>query len=182
MMSSLPYYIRESYGIGTNLQLYSLRQAWRCWQDLTSQKDLVGEGKIRERCVVIVDLLGLSLSQLLGQNTPHTSPRIPAPRKLLPVFLDQTTIPEAQKNSLITRFNDFLNTYDDCRHFGIPKHEKLNNLDLKATESFFNLAIQIWDMVIEHFRAGREDEVCFQSSREILDESNEEEEESDLHS
>lgn len=178
---SLPYYFRESYGIGTNLQLYSLRQAWRCWKDLSSKKDQLGEGKIRERCVVTVDLLGLSLSQLLGQNASLTSTKIPAPRKLLPAFLNQSAITEPQKNGLINRFNDFLATYDDCRHFGVTKHQKLDNLDLDTTESFVNLSIEIWDIVIGRFRSGREQEVIFGSIREILDETNEEEESVDCY-
>jgi hypothetical protein len=172
-MSSLPYYYRTSPGTGTNLQLYSLRQAWRCWQDLNSKKDQLGEGKIRERCVLTVVLLGLSLSQLLGQNTPLTSESIPPPRKLLPVFLDQTAISDTQKNSLICRFGKFMNVYNDCRHFGPPKYEELDKLDLKATESFVNLTIEIWNIVIGHFEVGQG---IFKSICEILDESNENEE------
>ena len=172
-MSSIPYYHRSSPGMGTNLQLYSLRQAWKCWQDLCSQKHQLGEGKIRERCVHAVVLLGLSLSQLLGQNTALTSDSIPSPNKLLPVFLDETDISDIKKESLNSRFREFMDVYDACRHFGPPKYQKLDNLDLKTTESFFNLTIEIWDIVIGHFEVGQG---IFKSICEILDESNEEEE------
>lgn len=172
-MSSLPYYFRTSPGIGSNLQIYSLRQAWRCWQNLSSKKDRLDEGKIRERCVLTVVLLGLSLSQLLGQNTPLNSKSIPPPSKLLPGFLDKTAISDTQKKSLLTRFDNFMDVCNDCRHFGPPKHQKLNNLDFKATESFVNLTIEIWDIVLGHFEVGQG---IFKSICEILDESNEDEE------
>jgi hypothetical protein len=172
-MPSVPYYYRSSPGIGTNLQFYSLRQAWRCWRDLSSQKDKLGEGKIRERCVLTVVLLGLSLSQLLGQNTPLTSGSILPPIKLLSLFLNQTDISDTKKESLNSRFREFMNAYDACRHFGPSKYQKIENLDLKATESFFNLTIEIWDIVIGHFEVGQD---IFKSICEILDESNEDEE------
>jgi len=173
LKSSLPYYYRTSPGIGTNLQLYSLRQAWRCWQDLSSKKDQLGEGKIRERCVVTVVLLGISMSQLLGQNTPLTSDTIPPPRRLLQKFLDQTAISNAQKENVIDRFGNFMDMYDDCRHFGPPKHQKLDSLDLKATESFVDLTIEIWDIVLGHFEVGQG---IFKSICEILNEIKEDEE------
>lgn len=155
-ITSLPYYVRESWGIGTNLQLHSLRKAWRCWLDLLSKKDSLNESRRRERCVVIVDFLGLSLSQLLGQNVAVPSKHVPPPQELLPSFLKKTSLPKQQKTSVIKRFKQFLAYYDDCRHFGAPKHVRIDNLSLQNTEAFLNLAIEIWDLVIDHFRRGRE--------------------------
>lgn len=179
-MTSLPYYVRESWGIGTNLQLHSLRKAWRCWLDLRSKKYSLSESRIRERCVIIVDLLGLSLSQLLGQNVAIPSKRVPPPQELLPSFLNQTGLPKQQKTSVIKRFNQFLAFYDDCRHFGTPKHVRIDRLSLQATEAFLNLAIEIWDLVIDHFRRGRESSLQFKSVRDILEKDEEYEEEIDV--
>lgn len=178
-MTSLPYYVRESWGIGTNLQLHSLRLAWKLWIDLQSKKDSLSKSRIRERCVVIVDILGLSLSQLLGQNVAIPSKRVPPPKELLSSFLNQTSLPNQQKNSVIKRFNQFLDFYDDCRHFGAPKHVRIDRLSFQDTEAFLNLAIEIWDLVINHFRAGRKGSLQFKSIREILEKDEEYEEEID---
>jgi hypothetical protein len=167
------YYFRTSPGIGTNLQLYSLRQAWRCWQDLDLKKDRLASGKIRERCVVIVDLLGLSLSQLLGQNTPRNSESVQTPRKLLPLFLEQASLPDAEKENLEERFRGFITVYDACRHFGPPKYATIDSLNVAKTESFVYLTVDIWNVVLKHYAAGQD---VFKSITEILDESNEDEE------
>ena len=178
-MKSIPFYYRESWGIGTNLQLHSLRKAWRCWKDLQSKKDSLGESRIRERCVVTVALLGLSVSQLLGQNVPINSKDMPPPRRLLQIFLNKTSLPKQQKTSVIKRYNRFLDFYDDCRHFGAPKHERIGSLSLQDTEDFLYLAIEIWDLVLDRFRRSHNAPLQFKSISEILDRNEEDEEEID---
>ena len=176
-MKSIPFYCRESGGIGTNLQLHSLREAWRFWQDLQCKKDSLSESRIRERCVVIVALLGLSVSQLLGQNVSINSKDVPAPRTLLQTFLNKTSLPKQRKTSVIKRFNHFLNFYDDCRHFGAPKHERIGRLSLQNTKDFLCLTIEIWDLVLDHYRSGHDAILQFRSIFEVLDENEEDEEE-----
>src|SRR5262245_44739336 len=171
-MPSLPYYVRESYGSGTNLQLYSLRKAWQCWHELNPK---AADGRSRERYVLTVALRGLSLSQLLGQNTLVSRERIPSPSQLLATFLEQIDLEEPQRSGLIARFAVFVDFYDACRHFGPPKHEKLDQLDHATTGSFVELAIEIWDLVLTHFRTGREGSLDVRSIRELLDEPKEDE-------
>ena len=57
----------------TNLQLYSLMKAADAWNELlngVTDTGLNGVNYLRERLTFIVSCLGLSLSQLMGQNCP----------------------------------------------------------------------------------------------------------------
>jgi len=170
-MCELPYYYRQSWGVGTNLQLHSLRQAWRLWGELQHKKEILKdrESRIRERCVVIVDLLGLSLTQLLGQNFGGTSTKIPPPKCLMSSFLKVVKLSEQDKKDIADKFSDFLSFYDGCRHFGLPKHEKINQLTFEITREFVELAIEIWDLVCSHFRSDCNAALNFVSVRDILD-------------
>lgn len=168
-MSESVYCLRESYGIYTNLQLYSLRQAWRCWRELNKEKDNLTEEKCREKFVVVIDLLGLSLSQLLGQNVQHSSSRVAPPKQLLSRFLNATNYSDETKENLNDRFAEFINYYDDCRHFGLPKHETINSLTYIKTEQFVNLALEIWDRVINHFDPVPDNTHSFEIIKDILD-------------
>jgi hypothetical protein len=70
----MPYYCHlHSTGSfpHTNLQLYSLRKAAEDWNALVDEIMARGEDGVhdlKERQSFIVNCLGLSLSQLLGQN------------------------------------------------------------------------------------------------------------------
>lgn len=163
------YCVRESYGIYTNLQLFSLRQAWSCWRELKQKKNKLTEAKCLERYVVVIDLIGLSLSQLLGQNIQHSSSRIDPPKQLLSRFLNITNYSDEIKENLIDRFKEFVDFYDGCRHFGPPKHEILNTLNYHKTELFVNLALEIWNRVINHFAPVPENDESFEIIKDILD-------------
>lgn len=143
------YYYRQSWGIGTNLQLHALRVAWRLLNDLKSKQDPLREGRIKERCVVIVDLLGLSLSQLLGQNYGGDATDLDAPRKLFESFLAKAGANASVRvpPNLKVRFDKFWGFYDDCRHFGASKHGEVDQLTLESTDAFMDPAIEIWDLV-----------------------------------
>src|SRR5690606_23891972 len=56
------YYHLDSSGEHTNLQLYSLKQAMRYWEELQDDLKEFGDEteNIRERCVFILSSLGLS--------------------------------------------------------------------------------------------------------------------------
>lgn len=166
------YYYRQSWGIGTNLQLHSLRQAWKLLCDVKSKSKSLRDGRIRERCVVIVDLIGLSLSQLLGQNYASESSSVPSPRHLIELCLSESDLSDESKKRILIKFTDFLSYYDDCRHFGSPKHKKIDTLTLEKTDDFFSLAIEIWNLVCKHH------DLEFDSIKNILD-TNEDEEDVD---
>jgi len=178
MMTKPPYYYRQSWGIGTNLQLHSLHQAWRLFQELKSKKESLREGRIRERCVIIVDLLGLSLSQLLGQSYTSASARIPPPGKLLESFLCRNDLVNEKKNKIIERFTSFIGFYNDCRHFGASKHVKIDKLTFDIVKDFFSLTIEIWDIICNYAKSKYESILEFDTIKNIL-EYNEDDEDED---
>lgn len=179
-MSKIPYYYRESWGVGTNLQLHALRQAWRLWEELRTKKDSLSLSRMRERCVVIIDLLGLSLSQLLGQNLSSFSDhRVPSLKDLWGQLMDVARIPSRCKTEIDKKFKKFVLFYDDCRHFGISKHEKINKLTVEATSGFMKLALDIWDVVCDHFRTDDNAALEFHSVRDVLDANEDEEDEAE---
>ena len=71
-----PYCEIDSTGAAaTNLQLYSLHQAYKYWKKLEAGHSELTKEELREQAVLICSLLGTSLCQLLGQNeTPHMKP------------------------------------------------------------------------------------------------------------
>ena len=86
-------YLDSNHAIdSTNLQLYSLKQAARCWNELSSDFSKYKESEIKdlqERLVFIVNCLGLSVSQLLGQNWPsENSDKMDCPGDLLSYILN----------------------------------------------------------------------------------------------
>jgi hypothetical protein len=112
------YYVRDTSGEHTNLQLYALKQAVRYWDEL--QRDIVehGEGAtdwVRERCVFVLAALGLSISQLLGQNNPNPTDKVPYLPELFEDFVRAHHLTEAP----IAKFKRFNDLYNGCRHFGL---------------------------------------------------------------
>ncbi len=155
-----PFYHLDSSGEGTNLQLFSIRQAWRYWNRLQGKTDYLDASQIRERCVFIVAALGMSVSQLLGQNVEVLKPRLDVPEYLLTNFLRRTDLSDTQRDDLIRRFADFLPFYNDSRHFGKnvggTKHRRISQLDAKRTGEFVDLTLEIWDTVLLHFKKQRD--------------------------
>jgi len=128
--------------------------------------------------VVVIDLLGLSLSQLLGQNLSSSSEqRVPFLRDLWGRFMDVARIPKECKARLDNKFKEFMPLYDACRHFGISKHEKIDSLTLEATAGHVELVFDIWDALLDHFRTDDNAALEFHSVRDILDKNEDEENE-----
>lgn len=177
-MSKIPYYYRQRWGVGTNLQLHSLRQAWRLWKNLQPKKDFLRSSRITERCVVIIDLLGLSISQLLGQNLSSSlKRRVPSLINLWNSFLGMDRLPKEKKKKIDNRFQEFSAFYDDCRHFGVSKHDKMDKLTFEAPAGYVELSLDIWDAVCDYFKASDHAALQFRSVRDILDEDEDQENE-----
>ena len=147
-------YIDSTLGFATNLQLYSLRQAYRDWIYLQEHNDNLTDEKIKEICVFITATLGLSLSQLLGQNFPgpHTREGVPAPKKLfeniMPKYFNDTN----KYNTLKNNFFELVDFYDASRHFGLDKdkkrHDKMDDITIYKVNDFLKTAFDIWDYII----------------------------------
>jgi len=99
----------------TNLQLYSLTKAadeWNKLIDLINKFEIQEIDNLTERLVFIINCLGLSLSQLMGQNCPSPDKdKMEMPGKLLSNLLNRSNIDRIIKNRLNSTFSRFLEYY-----------------------------------------------------------------------
>lgn len=142
----------------TNLQLYSLKQAALCWNELASDLAKYEESEIedlQERLVFIANCLGLSISQLLGQNWPsENKDKMDYPGDLLSYILNCSHFSRDKKSRLNRGFhNDLLPTYNAIRHFGRVKNDAnyklIEDLDLAKVKRLKKLTVDIWDATID---------------------------------
>lgn len=148
------YYHLDSNGEDTNLQLYSLKQAMTYWEQLESDLEAYGDDapNVRERSVFVLANLGLSISQLLGQNNPDPSGSVPYPKELLAAFVVKHKLdPE-----LITKFGRFNYFYNGCRHFGLTTsgngYSRIDQLTIPVARECYKFGLDLWQAVISVFR------------------------------
>lgn len=161
----------------TNLQLYSLQKAADEWNDLVN---LINKNEIndvnffKERLAFITSCLGLSLSQLIGQNNPFPDKEeLDQPGKLFSNLLNRSDLDRITKNRLNKAFRDFLTYYADIRHFGKVKDDKkyksIDNLTIDKLNYFRCLTIEIWDIVIAIYRQNKDNDIDdFSSISEVV--------------
>jgi hypothetical protein len=150
------YYRLDSSGVETNLQLYSLKQAAQYWNALVNEIDSLGDENVldlKERIVFILSALGLSLTQLLGQNWPvpdrdtHDSPG-----ELLGLILKCSYLDKIEITRLNKGFADLLNAYGSIRHFGVNKdlanYASVDGLTFGSLKRQVKMTLDIWDAVI----------------------------------
>lgn len=152
--------MRTYYSINTdgtcssNLQLYSLLQAKRYWNALARdyRRHKEATGYLTERCVFIVATLGLSVSQLLGQNDPSPKSRVATPTEIWKRFVAQHRVTDVSTDE----FEQFIDAYNACRHFGVSSggtgHSRLEQLDFDATRGWYELTLRIWVAVMKALR------------------------------
>lgn len=154
------YYYIDSNGEDTNLQLYSLKQAKLQWVELQKELSQMGEVEnFHERCVFLICTIGLSVTQLLGQNNPNPFERVPSPKKLFESLVEANNLDPAFKY----KFMQFIDTYDQCRHFGLTndnsRHGQVSEITLKKTEELYKFGLLVWDIVIKIFRKDPQNEL-----------------------
>lgn len=157
------YCRRDSAGspLNTNLQLYSLKKAQKDWNDLvklSAAQGLNGVQDLTERLAFIVNCLGLSLLQLLGQNSPSPDKdKMDQPGNLLSNILADSRVDQATRHYLNRKFHEFLPYYDSVRHFGRNKDDKhyqnIDRLTPQELDGFCRMTLKIWDTVIDIERA-----------------------------
>ena len=148
------YYHLDSNGEDTNLQLYSLKQAMKYWEEL--ERDVMNYGDdvldVRERCVFVLASLGLSISQLLGQNNPRPSNYVPHPNVLVRAFVEKHGL-DPELKTKFERFNYF---YNGCRHFGLTTsrrgYDRVDQLTLAVAKECYAFGLELWQAVISVFR------------------------------
>jgi hypothetical protein len=166
------YCFLDSNGADTNLQLYSLKKAYEEWISLTEDYKYAGErlGYLKERLVFVISCIGLSLSQLLGQNAVIIKQKLDIPDALLAAFLNESKYDRTKKNLLNRKFGDFIRYYDACRHFGKVEDDKqwklLNSIDYNMVEKFMDTALDIWNAIIGHYRSR---EIDAENIKDILE-------------
>jgi hypothetical protein len=151
----------------TNLQLYSLKKAADAWNELldgVTDAGLNGVDHLREHLAFIVSCLGLSLSQLMGQNCPSPDKeKMDQPGELLSSILNQTSVDRTTKRLLNSTFGDFLKYYGAIRHFGRnlddKNYEIVQKLTISELDRFRKMTIQIWDLVIGIYRQDKENDI-----------------------
>ena len=147
------YYFIDTSGEDTNLQLYSLKQAKLQWAALQHDLKLGDDVEhFHERCVFLICTIGLSVSQLLGQNNPAPSKRVPSPKDIFDSFVDIHGLDPTLKLKL----KEFADAYDHCRHFGLTsdgsRHWQVSQVTLDKTRELYETGLLIWETVIEVFR------------------------------
>lgn len=162
----------------TNLQLYSLQKAANDWNELV---DLIANHGIdhvdhpRERLVFILSSLGLSLSQLLGQNCPSPDKeKMDKPGVLLGKILIRARVDRTKRCRLNKIFSDFLLYYGAVRHFGENKNKKnyylVDQLTPRILDQFRRMTIEIWDIIIQMYRNDPKNNIDdFKSISDIVD-------------
>jgi hypothetical protein len=139
------------------LQLFSLKEASSYWNelvaDLAAEREISDVEESKERMAFVLNCLGLSLSQLLGQNSPSPeADKMEEPGDLLGKLLGRTSIDRTTRRRLNRTFAEFLSYYGSIRHFGQNKGEqiyrKLEQLTMQELDRFRRMAIEIWDIVI----------------------------------
>ena len=148
------FYVRDSGGSFTNLQVYAYRRSLEEWSAIRHEHAALGrfDGELRERSVFAVCALCLSLGQLLGQNNPHPlRSRTPAPKALF-----RSVAAELQLDpTLQPRFERLIDFYDAARHFGISeddaKYDAILALDFETVSAFFETGVEVWFGVIAAF-------------------------------
>jgi hypothetical protein len=159
----MPYYCyldSSSRVDSTNLQLYSLQQAANSWNDLIEAIEKSGVDEVdylKERLAFILSCFGLSLSQLLGQNSPSPNKdKMEEPSVLLGSLLANSHVDRTTQRRLNSAFRDFLSYYGAVRHFGKNKYEQnyrtIDQLTVQELDRFRRMTIEIWDIVIAIYK------------------------------
>ncbi len=173
----MPYYchLASSGDIdGTNLQLYSLEQAAAHWNDMIKYSQFDETGWSKQRRAFILSCLGLSLTQLLGQNSPAPAKNmIGDPEKLLSALLVSAPIDRLTSRRLKATFKDFLTYYSAVRHFGKNKEDanyrKLEKLTVHQLERFRAMTLEVWDVLISLHRKNKRNDIDdFRSISEVV--------------
>ncbi len=162
------YYRLDSSGDETNLQVYSLHQAASYWNELLDDREKLGEDEkipdLKERLVFIINCLGLSLSQLLGQNWPcPTKDGMDNPGILLGSILKNADIDRTTRNRLNKGFEAFRDYYGAIRHFGRNRdtqiYVKVDDITFTKVRCLRDLCVEIWDTILKIFKQNDENDL-----------------------
>lgn len=174
----MPHYycIVDTNGLldSTNMQLFSLEKAAESWNDLVEEMKERPQRNLVEMRAFVLSCLGLSLSQLLGQNCPSSDKEsVAEPGDLLSSVLARACDDRTTRRRLQHKFADFLRYYGAVRHFGQSKgdakHATVSRLTFPMLKGFRDMTIEIWDLVIAmHSRSTQNNIVVWGSIAEAV--------------
>ena len=112
----------------------------------------------------ILSCLGLSLTQLIGQNVPSPDKnRMDHPGNLLGNILARSHVDQKTRRYLNRTFQDFLRYYGSLRHFGKNRNEQnyrtIDQLTIQELDRFRRMTIEIWDVVLAMFKDDDENDL-----------------------
>ena len=147
-----------------NLQLYFLQKAAEDWNDIVHSMNHVQRAEVnnrKEKLVFILCCLAISLSQLLGQNSPsQDAARIDTPRQLLNKFITEHDIDERERENIADQCRKIFDYYDAARHFclnkGNEKHKLIDQLTIEELNQFLHMTIKVWNLVTRLMDNGKE--------------------------
>lgn len=153
------YHLDSSGDEDTNLQLYSLKQAKLQWAEIERKVSSGGlVPNLHERCVFII-ILDISVSQLLGENNPYPSNRVPAPMDIFKFLVQKHNL----SDTLISEFENFIDAYNSCRHFGLTadgsRHAQVRKFTYEETLNLYNFGLKVWDVVISIYKKDPENDL-----------------------
>ncbi len=161
------FYHRETSGHGkTNLQLFSLVQAIKYWgaAEIEFRKGHRDKAALLEYYVFVIACLGLSLSQLLGQNYSKEASSLPELHVLLSdIFQRIPAIDKNQKKRVINEFGKLIALYNQCRHFGITRggktHSEVAAISHDQVARYVSLTYEIWNLILNLYRTDPQNEL-----------------------
>ena len=104
-------------------------------------------GQEKEKQVFIMNCIGLSLTQLLGQNNPSSG----YPKDLLKNLLDNHEIDQDTRCHITIMFCEFNKYYNAGRHFSKKKYLLIDELTIEKLDNYRRMTIKIWDIVCQLF-------------------------------
>ncbi|HBC88826.1 MAG TPA: hypothetical protein DCZ94_17930 [Lentisphaeria bacterium] len=124
----------------TNIQLELWRLAVVKYEEIKdhSEEVVLKKSDFIVLASVTLILAGSSLTQLVGQNAIFAGSRVPSPADELEKQLRKTS------PDLCDRIKEFIFFYDDIRHFGKPKHTKVEALNEKLLAQFMKDIQEVW--------------------------------------
>ena len=106
-------------------------------------------GDFLEDAVVAIVLAGTSVSQLLGQNSPSKTSKIPSPKVAIAELLSHSNFNSKTKEDLTNSFHEFVQVYDAVRHFGEAKHETIAQLTEESLCKHLTTCQDVWRFVLQ---------------------------------
>ncbi|MDD5520319.1 MAG: hypothetical protein PHI84_05810 [Kiritimatiellae bacterium] len=144
-----------------------MKKAAEAWNDLIENIRADGEANVpdlKERCVFILNCMGLSLSQLLGQNWPSPAKEdMSSPGELLGNILKNSDIDRVERKRLNKGLKEILSYYGHARHFGQNKDDQnyhtIDELNVTKLNECRKIAIDIWDTLIQIFQQDKNNDL-----------------------